>query len=105
MNKIRTDLTATIFLSDSETYEGGDLVIKDSHTSQCVKAPAGHMLLYSSGSRQEVRAVTSGISYRCTISIQSMIRDDVARTLLFNPYYGSEDFYQFPPKHPQPGRD
>lgn len=82
--KVRTDLTATIFLSDPETYEGGDLVIKNSHTDQYLKLPAGHMLLYSSGSRQEIRPLTRGASYRCTLSIQSMIRDNGQRKILFD---------------------
>lgn len=82
--KVRTDLTATIFLSDPETYEGGDFVIKNSHTDQYLKLPAGHMLLYSSGSRQEIRPLTRGASYRCTLSIQSMIRDNGQRKILFD---------------------
>lgn len=83
-NRVRNDLTATVFLTDPAAYEGGDLVIKNGHNEQCIKLPAGYMVLYSSGSRQEVRPVTKGISFRCSLWIQSMIRDDGQRKILFD---------------------
>lgn len=83
-NRVRSDLTATIFLSDPATYEGGDLVVKNGHNEQRVKLPAGHLVLYSSGSRQEVRPVTSGVSFRATPWVQSMILDNGQRKILFD---------------------
>lgn len=82
--RIRSDLTATVFLSEPDTYEGGDLVVKNAHGEQCVKLPAGHLVLYSSENRQELRPVIRGVSFRCTLWIQSMIRDSGQRKILFD---------------------
>ena len=82
--RIRSDLTATLYLSDPNEYDGGDLVIKDSQIEQCIKLPAGHLILYASGSRQEIRPVTRGVSFRCVFWIQSMIRDNGQRKILFD---------------------
>ncbi len=84
LNKVRTDLTAMIFLSNPDSYEGGELIIKNAYSEQRVKLPAGHMVLFSSGSKQELRPVTSGISFRCVTWVQSMIRDNGQRKILFD---------------------
>lgn len=83
-NRFRSDLTVVIFLSDPATYEGGGLVVKNGQSEQSVKLPAGHMVMFSSGSRQELRPVTTGISFRCVLWVQSMIRDNGQRKILFD---------------------
>jgi len=83
-HRIRTDLSATLFLTNPEDYEGGELVIEDSHGAQSVKLPAGHMVLYPSTSLHHVRPVTHGARISSFFWIQSMIRGDAQRTLLFD---------------------
>ncbi len=82
--RIRTDLTATLYVSDPNEYDGGDLVLRDGHIEQCIKLRAGDLILYPSGSRQEIRAVTRGVCFRCVFWIQSMIRDNGQRKILFD---------------------
>ena len=81
--RIRSDLSATLFLSDPESYDGGDLVIEDQFGEQRVKLPAGHMVLYPASSVHRVEPVTRGARVASFFWIQSMIRDDGARRILF----------------------
>jgi len=83
-HRIRTDLSATLFLTGPEEYEGGELVIEDTYGVQTVKLPAGHLVLYPSTSLHHVRPVTRGARISSFFWIQSLIRDDGARTLLFD---------------------
>jgi len=83
-HRIRTDLSATLFLSSPEEYDGGELVIEDTYGVQNVKLPAGHMLLYPATSLHHVRPVTRGARLASFFWIQSMVRDDGHRTLLFD---------------------
>lgn len=82
--RLRTDLSCTIFLSEPEEYEGGDLVIEDTYGYHEVKLPAGDMILYPSTSVHEVTPVTQGIRIGSFFWVQSMIRDDATRHMLFN---------------------
>lgn len=82
--KIRTDLSCTVFLSEPEEYEGGDLVIEDTYGYHEVKLPAGDMILYPSTSLHEVTPVNSGCRFASFFWLQSMIRDDADRYMLFN---------------------
>jgi PKHD-type hydroxylase len=82
--KLRTDLSATLFLSDPDTYDGGELVVEDAYGAQSVKLPAGHLVLYPASSLHRVNPVTRGVRLASFFWIQSMIRDDGARTLLFD---------------------
>ncbi|MGJ8655218.1 MAG: Fe2+-dependent dioxygenase [Akkermansiaceae bacterium] len=82
--KIRTDLSATLFFSDPDEYEGGELHIEDTYGSQTVKLPAGHMILYPSTSLHHVTPVTSGARVSSFFWIQSMVKDDQHRALLFD---------------------
>ncbi len=82
--RIRTDLSATLFLADPAEYEGGDLVVEDTYGSHMVKLPAGHMILYPSTSLHHVRPVTAGARLASFFWIESMVRDDGERTLLFD---------------------
>ena len=82
--RIRTDLSATLFLSEPEEYDGGELVIEDRVGQQEVKLPAGDLVLYPSTSLHFVREVTRGERVASFFWLQSMIRDNVARALLFD---------------------
>jgi PKHD-type hydroxylase len=82
--KLRTDLAATLFLSPPETYDGGELVIDDICGTQAVKLPAGDMVLYPATSRHRVMPVTRGVRLASFLWVQSMVRDNAQRALLFD---------------------
>ncbi|MES2054724.1 MAG: Fe2+-dependent dioxygenase [Pseudomonadota bacterium] len=81
--RIRSDLSATLFLEPPEAYDGGELVVEDQFGRQSVKLPAGHMLLYPASSLHKVEPVTRGTRTASFFWIQSMVRDDGARRILF----------------------
>src|ERR1700733_14279739 len=81
--KLRTDLSATLFLVPPESYEGGELIIDDAFGSETVKLAAGDMIVYTSTSRHRVCPVTRGARLGCVFWIQSLIRDDLKRGQLF----------------------
>jgi PKHD-type hydroxylase len=81
--RVRTDLSATLFLTDPDDYDGGELVIEDTFGSHTVKLPAGDLVVYSATSRHHVTPVTRGSRWSSFFWIQSMIRDEAARTMLF----------------------
>jgi PKHD-type hydroxylase len=81
---IRTDLSATLFLADPEEYEGGELIVEDTFGVHSVKLPSGHMVLYPASSLHNVTPVTKGARLASFFWIQSMLRDDGERTLLFD---------------------
>lgn len=83
-NRIRTDLSATLFFAHPDEYDGGELVVEDTYGTHSVKLPAGHMVLYPSTSLHHVRPVTRGARVSSFFWIQSMIREDSQRTLLFD---------------------
>jgi len=83
-HRIRTDLSMTVFLSQPDEYDGGELVIEDTYGSKTVKLPAGHAVLYPASSLHHVTAVTRGKRLASFLWIQSMVRDDGQRRLLFN---------------------
>lgn len=82
--RLRSDLSATLFLDDPATYDGGELVIEDLYGEQRVKLPAGHLVLYPASSLHRVTPVTRGVRTASFFWIQSMIRDDGARRILFD---------------------
>jgi PKHD-type hydroxylase len=82
--RLRTDLSATLFLNAPEEYEGGELVIEDLFGVHRVKLPAGHLILYPANSLHHVTAVTRGMRLASFFWIQSMVKDDAERTLLFD---------------------
>jgi len=83
--RVRTDLSATLFLEDPDAYEGGELVVEDSAAgANAIKLPAGHLLLYPASSLHRVEPVTKGARVASFFWIQSMVRDDGARTILFD---------------------
>jgi PKHD-type hydroxylase len=82
--RVRSDLSATLFLEDPEAYEGGELVVEDNLGAHSIKLPAGHLLLYPASSLHRVEPVTKGARIASFFWIQSMVREDSARTLLFD---------------------
>jgi PKHD-type hydroxylase len=81
--RLRSDLSATLFLADPDSYEGGELLIEGQFGAQAVKLPAGDMVLYPSSSLHRVTPVTGGTRVASFFWIQSMVRDDGARRMLF----------------------
>jgi PKHD-type hydroxylase len=82
--RVRTDLSATLFLSSPEDYDGGELVIGDPGGERRVKLAAGDMILYPAGSVHRVTEVTRGARLASFFWIQSMVRDEAQRSLLFS---------------------
>lgn len=82
--RVRTDLSATLFLEDPAAYDGGELVVEDALGAQAVKLPAGHLLLYPASSLHRVEPVTRGARVAGFFWVQSMVRDDGARAILFD---------------------
>lgn len=83
-HRIRTDLSATLFLTDPADYDGGELVVEDTYGQHRVKLPAGHLVLYPSTSLHLVEPVTRGARVSSFFWLQSMVRDDGERTMLFD---------------------
>ena len=83
-HRVRTDLAATLFLSAPDEYDGGELTVEDTYGVHDVKLPAGHLILYPASSLHHVRPVRRGTRVASFFWIQSMVRDDAARTLLFD---------------------
>jgi PKHD-type hydroxylase len=81
---VRTDLSATLFLAEPDEYDGGELVVQDHFGSHRVKLPAGDLILYPSGSVHRVDPVTRGARLACFFWIESMVRDDTQRRVLFD---------------------
>ena len=81
---IRTDLSGTLFLSEPEDYDGGELTIEGRYGAQAVKLPAGDLVLYPSTSLHQVSPVTRGARIASFFWIQSAVADEAARTMLFD---------------------
>ncbi|NLA89200.1 MAG: Fe2+-dependent dioxygenase [Alcaligenaceae bacterium] len=81
---MRTDVSSTIFFSDPEEYEGGELIIEDTYGSHSVKLNAGDMVVYPGDSLHRVQPVTKGVRYASFFWAQSMIRQAHRRRLLWN---------------------
>lgn len=80
--RLRADLSATLFFSDPEEYEGGELVIRERYSEQRLRLPAGHLVLYSAGSLHRVEPVIRGARLAAFFWIQSLVRDEQQRSLL-----------------------
>lgn len=98
--RIRTDLSCTLFFAGPDEYEGGELVIEDTYGCKSVKLPPGHMILYPSTSLHRVTPVTRGARLCSFFWLQSLVREDSRRSLLFDmdiaiQHLGSEN-----PLHP-----
>lgn len=82
--KLRTDVSATLFLSAPDSYDGGELIVEDTYGPHSAKLPAGDLVLYPASSLHRVEAVTRGARLACFFWIQSLIRDDAQRSLLLD---------------------
>lgn len=83
-HRLRTDLSCTLFYANPDEYDGGELIIEDTYGTKGVKLPAGHMILYPSTSLHQVTPVTRGARLCSFFWLQSMIRDNGRRSLLFD---------------------
>lgn len=82
--RVRTDVSCTVFLAEPADYDGGELVVKDAFGTQAVKLPAGHAVLYPGTSVHQVTPVTRGQRVACFFWVQSMVRSDEQRRLLYD---------------------
>ena len=98
-HRIRTDLSATLFFSQPDEYEGGDLVVEDTYGTHSVKLAAGDLILYPATSLHHVQPVTRGARLASFFWIQSMVRDDAERTLLFDLDTGIQRMTHEQPAH------
>jgi PKHD-type hydroxylase len=99
-NRLRTDLSATLFLTEPGEYEGGDLTVEDTYGLHQVKLPAGHMILYPASSLHHVKPVTKGVRTASFFWIQSMVREDGQRTLLYDLDTATQRLSRDQPDHP-----
>ena len=98
--RVRTDLSATLFLNAPDSYDGGELVIEEDFGERRIKLPAGDMLLYPGTSIHRVTPVTRGARVASFFWIQSMVRDDGERTLLFDLDSAIQQLTQISVDHP-----
>lgn len=82
--KLRTDISATLFLAEPADYDGGELVIDDTHGAHAVKLPAGHLIVYPADSQHRVTPVTRGVRLASFFWVQSLVRDASRRRMLFD---------------------
>jgi PKHD-type hydroxylase len=82
--KLRTDISATLFLSPRDSYDGGELQVQDTYGMHSVKLDAGDMVVYPATSLHQVTPITRGTRVASFFWIQSLIRDDTQRSLLFD---------------------
>jgi PKHD-type hydroxylase len=99
-HRIRTDLSATLFLSAPEEYDGGELQVEDTYGVHSVKLPAGHLILYPASSLHHVRPVTRGTRIASFFWVQSLVREDAERTLLFDLDTAIQRLARETPDHP-----
>jgi len=82
--RLRTDISCTLFLSAPEDYDGGELVVEDTYGEQRIKLPAGHMVVYPGTSVHRVNPVTRGKRIAAFFWVQSFIRSDSQRRILYD---------------------
>jgi PKHD-type hydroxylase len=99
-HRVRTDLSATLFISAPEEYDGGELVVEDTYGTHSVKLPSGHMVLYPASSLHHVRPITRSARIASFFWIQSMVRDDGERALLFDLDMAIQKVHRDVPEHP-----
>jgi PKHD-type hydroxylase len=98
--RVRTDISATLFLSEPSDYDGGELIVEDTYGAHSVKLPAGDLILYPSTSLHRVAPVTRGLRVSSFFWIQSIVREDSERTLLFEMDRAIAELAQTAPDHP-----
>ncbi len=99
-HRVRTDLSATLFLTEPEDYDGGELVIEDTFGRRRIKLPAGDMVLYPGTSVHHVEPVTRGTRLASFFWIQSMVREDSQRTMLYELDNSIQHLGRDVPQHP-----
>ena len=99
-HRVRTDLSATLFFSEPDEYDGGELVVEDNYGVQRVKLNPGSLILYPASSLHHVTPVTRGVRIASFFWIQSMVRDDGERTLLFDLDTAIQRVAAEAPEHP-----
>jgi len=99
-HRVRTDLSATLFLTEPSEYDGGELVVEDTYGAHAVRLPAGHMVLYPASSLHRVNAITRGSRIASFFWVQSMVREDAQRALLFDMDAAIQRLMQEAPDHP-----
>ncbi len=99
-HRVRTDLSATLFFSEPGEYDGGELTVEDNYGVQSIKLNAGSLILYPASSLHHVTPVTRGARLASFFWIQSMVRDDAQRTLLFDLDTSIQRLSQDAPDHP-----
>jgi PKHD-type hydroxylase len=97
--RVRTDLSATLFLSNPEDYDGGELTVEDTYGVQRIKLPAGDMILYPATSLHRVTPVTRGVRLAAFFWIQSLVRDDGQRTMLLDLDTAIQHLTEAAPEH------
>lgn len=98
--RIRSDVSTTLFLSDQDEYEGGELVVEDTYGSQSIKLPAGHMVVYPGTSLHRVNPVTRGTRYGSFFWSQSMVRHAHKRSMLWELDQSIQNVASRDPDHP-----
>jgi len=81
--KLRTDVSATLFLTNPDEYDGGELEVEDTYGRHSVKLPAGSMVVYPATSLHQVTPITRGVRTSCFFWVQSLIRDETQRGVLY----------------------
>lgn len=99
-HRVRTDISATLFLSSPEEYDGGELVVEDTYGAQSIKFAAGDMVLYPGTSLHRVNAVTRGTRLASFFWVQSLVREDSQRSLLFDMDTAVQQLAVNQPDHP-----
>jgi PKHD-type hydroxylase len=97
---LRTDISATLFLSELDSYDGGELTIEDTYGQHAVKLPAGDLSVYPASSLHHVRPVTRGERLACYFWVQSLVRDTGQRAVLFDMDMALVKLNQDAPQHP-----
>jgi PKHD-type hydroxylase len=97
---LRTDVSATLFISEPEDYDGGELTVEDTYGSHSVKLPAGDMIIYPGTSLHNVTPITRGSRIASFFWTQSLIRDASKRALMFDLDMSIVKLTQDHPKHP-----
>jgi len=83
-HRVRTDISCTLFLSDPDEYVGGELVVEDTYGTRGVKLPAGHLVVYPGTSLHRVTPVTEGARFAAIFWVQSFVRNDGQRSILYD---------------------
>ena len=103
-HRVRSDLSATLFLSEPDEYEGGELTVEDTYGEHSVKLPAGDMVLYPGSSLHHVTPVTRGVRLASFFWVQSLVRDDAQRALMLELDAAIQQLAVDTPGHPSLSR-